>query len=112
MEVGKAIRAARRRHGVSQRQLAYRTRSSQQSISRIERGLVSPTLATVERIAAALGEELHVEMRPREVPFEDAQLYESVRTPLPRRFELAVSWNRFAGEIAGTGLKALRERGR
>jgi hypothetical protein len=44
------------------------------------------------------------------VPFEDAQLEEQAALPMTERLELALSWDRFAGEIAGTALKALHER--
>ena len=52
------MRAARERHGLSQKQLAIRARTSQAAISRIERGLVSPTVETLEKLLAMVNEEL------------------------------------------------------
>lgn len=62
------------------------------------------------RLVAACGEELVLGARKRAVPFEDAQLAEQVALPMAERLELALSWDRFAGEIAGKALKALHER--
>ena len=47
MTAAELLRDARRRHGLTQRQLAARARTSQAAISRIERGLVSPTVGTL-----------------------------------------------------------------
>ena len=47
MSPGQLLRDARRRHGLTQRQLAARVRTSQAAISRVERDLVSPSVATL-----------------------------------------------------------------
>jgi transcriptional regulator with XRE-family HTH domain len=94
---------------LSQRQLAYRALTNQQAISRIERGTVSPTLEMLQRIATALGEELTLQLHPRQVPFEDAQLRASARRLPAERLELSLGWNEFAGEIAAAGARARGE---
>ncbi len=109
MSVGELVRELRARHGLSQTALAYRAGTTQQAVSRIEQGLVSPTVEMLARLAAACGEELMLDACPRGVPFEDAQLAEQARLSMGERLELAVSWNRFAGEITGAALKALRD---
>ena len=58
MDAGSLLRDARRRHKLTQAQLAARAHTSQAAISRIERGLVSPTVATLRNLLALLGEEL------------------------------------------------------
>jgi transcriptional regulator with XRE-family HTH domain len=58
MTAGELLRAARRRHGLSQTQLARRAGTSQAAISRIERGLVSPTVETLTTLIDKLGDEL------------------------------------------------------
>jgi len=63
--VGSAVRAARRRAEVSQVELADRAGMTQPSIARLEKGLVSPTVMTLDRIARALGTELVVDFDPR-----------------------------------------------
>jgi transcriptional regulator with XRE-family HTH domain len=55
---GALLREARRRHGLTQKQLAARARTSQAAISRIERGLVSPSVATLATLLDLMGEEL------------------------------------------------------
>ena len=67
--VGSAVRAARRRAGLSQVELARRAGTSQPSIARLERGLVSPTVISLDRIARALGAELVIDF---EAPRADA----------------------------------------
>jgi len=62
---GSAVRAARRRAGVSQAELAARSGTSQPSIARLEKGLVSPTVITLDRIARALGTDLVIDFEPR-----------------------------------------------
>jgi transcriptional regulator with XRE-family HTH domain len=104
--IGHVIREARERHGLSQSELAYRALSTQQAISRVERGLVSPSVETLQRIATALGEELVVELRPRELPFDKSQLEANSRRSASERFARGIGWNRFAGKIAAAGARA------
>ncbi|MBA2575356.1 MAG: helix-turn-helix transcriptional regulator [Euzebyaceae bacterium] len=62
-EVGERVRAAREAAGLSQRELAARMGTSQAAIARLEAGGVGATLTTLQRVAAALGLELNVELR-------------------------------------------------
>jgi transcriptional regulator with XRE-family HTH domain len=64
---GQLLREARRRHGVTQQQLAARARTSQAAISRIERDVVSPSVATLSALLDLLGEEL--ELSAREIDY-------------------------------------------
>lgn len=57
---GQLLREARRRHGVTQAQLAIRAGTRQSAISRIESGRVSPTFETVRTLLDLLGEELTI----------------------------------------------------
>lgn len=61
------LREARRRTGFSQRELAERAHAPQSSVGRIEAGLVSPSLQTMQRLLAGAGFEIHSELRPRAV---------------------------------------------
>jgi transcriptional regulator with XRE-family HTH domain len=109
MRAGELVRELRARHGLSQTALAYRAGTTQQAISRIEKGLVSPTAEMLARLAAACGEELVLDARPRGVPFDDDQLANQAQRPIGSRLELALGWDQFAGEIAGKALQALRD---
>ena len=64
MTAGELLRDARRRHGLTQRQLAARARTSQAAISRIERGIVSPAVETLADLLWLMNEELVLEAAP------------------------------------------------
>jgi len=83
MTPGQLLREARRRHGVTQQQLAARARTSQAAISRIERDVVSPSVATLSTLLDLLGEEL--ELSAREID------YGHDRTLLERNLALSPS---------------------
>ena len=61
---GQLLRETRRRHGLTQRQLAARARTSQAAISRVERDLVSPSVATLASWLDLMGEELRLGVEP------------------------------------------------
>jgi transcriptional regulator with XRE-family HTH domain len=63
-DVGRLIREARLRHGLSQARLAHRAGTTQRHVSRIERGELSPSVATVARLLAAMGEQLELRAVP------------------------------------------------
>lgn len=109
MNAGRWTEELRARHGLSQAQLAYRAGTSQQSISRIERGVVSPSVAFLERLAVACGEELVLDARAREVPFDPSQLDTRVAMSPEERAELSFSWNKLAGELTLAGTRARGE---
>ncbi len=49
--------------GISQRELARRAGTSQPAIARLERGEVDPKLSTLERFAAAIGQQVDWRIR-------------------------------------------------
>lgn len=55
LDIGSAIARARQAAHVSQAELAARTGIQQPTLSRLEHGLASPTVNSLERIAAGLG---------------------------------------------------------
>lgn len=55
MSVGRQLAEARHDAGLSQRELAHRAGVPLSTVGRIERGTVSPTVQTLERLAEALG---------------------------------------------------------
>jgi ribosome-binding protein aMBF1 (putative translation factor) len=56
------IRALREKKGLSQRELAERMGTTQSAIARLEAGNISPSLATLDKIAQALGVELSLSL--------------------------------------------------
>lgn len=59
------MREARTRAALSQRQLAQRAGTAPSVVARIELGETSPTFQTLERLVAAAGFDLAVELVPR-----------------------------------------------
>jgi transcriptional regulator with XRE-family HTH domain len=55
---GKRLRSLRRAKDLTQEQVAERAGLSLQSVGEIERGRGNPTLVNIERLSAALGEDL------------------------------------------------------
>lgn len=60
MLVANAVLSARAKAGMSQTELAAATGIDQSDISKIERGIANPSIATLNRIATALGAKLSV----------------------------------------------------
>lgn len=97
------LREARARHGISQRRLALRAGTSQDAISRIERGVESPTLERLSHLLMMLGERLELDASPLvDVGAGGARL-----TPRERLRE-AASWNLVAGKLEIAGAEARR----
>src|SRR5438552_18618337 len=63
MDAGATLSQARKRAGLTQRQLAKRVGVAQPVVARIERSWVVPRVDTLDRLLAACGESL--ESRPR-----------------------------------------------
>jgi transcriptional regulator with XRE-family HTH domain len=63
-DVGELLRNARERHRLGQRELARLAGTSQAQISRIERGETSPSVQTLERVLAVMGEQLSLHSKP------------------------------------------------
>jgi transcriptional regulator with XRE-family HTH domain len=89
---GQLVREARKRHGLTQEQLAARARTSQAAISRIERGLVSPTVDTLSTLLDLMGEEL--ELEAREIDYgHDRTLYDqTLRLTPAQRIAQQAAW--------------------
>lgn len=64
MTAGELVRDTRRRHNLTQRQLAARARTSQAAVSRVERNLVSPSVTTLAHWLDLMGEELRLAAEP------------------------------------------------
>jgi len=62
-EFAEQVRRLREQAGISQVELARRMGTSQSAVARLEGGGTMPTLDTLERVAAALGAQLIVELR-------------------------------------------------
>lgn len=106
--LGGILRNARRRAGVSQRQLATRTGIAAPSISRIENGHESPSFERFASCLQALGLEPRVELRElsgsRADPVHLAA--EGQLTP-SQRLESLFEWMRFGDRLGRAELRPL-----
>ena len=84
---GELLREARRRHGLTQQQLARRARTSQAAISRIERGVVSPSVAMLAQLLDLMGEQLVLESSLIEYGHDRALLRENLARTVSRRID-------------------------
>jgi len=103
---GSVLRERRLAHGLSQAQLARRAGTTQAAISRIERGEVSPTFTTVRSLLDALGEVPELGVRRAEGSHDARHLADMAARSPEERLELAMSWNKLAGEVAQAGRRA------
>ena len=106
-DAGAMVTKLRRRHRLSQGQLAIRAGTSQAAISRIERGLESPTVDRLAGLLRVMGETLTLAACPME-PWGDAGDLAAERAmTADERLEQGVDLAEFATELASSG--ALRD---
>jgi uncharacterized protein len=108
LRLGSLLREGRERNGLSQRALAIRAGTSQDAISRIERGVENPTLERFEQIMLSMGERVIVSVEPLESPAPADDLTAAAAMTPAERLREAMSWNRVASELAIAGEKARR----
>jgi transcriptional regulator with XRE-family HTH domain len=100
MTIGETLRETRRRHDLSQARLALRAGTAQGFISRVERGEVSPTHETLQRLFAAMGEELAIDVRRSVWQDDDVPGHREHASLSPgERIERALSGSAFAAEL-------------
>jgi transcriptional regulator with XRE-family HTH domain len=98
---GELLRHARRRHGLTQQQLADRARTSQAAISRIERDLVSPSVDTLAQLLDLLGDELALEVRPIDYGHDVTLLQQNLRRTVSQRIDHGASFANFVDRNRG-----------
>jgi transcriptional regulator with XRE-family HTH domain len=96
---GQLVREVRRRHGLTQRQLAARARTSQAAISRIERGVVSPSVSTLATLLDLMGEELVLDATPIDYGHDVTLLELNLELSPERRIARQASWARGVKEL-------------
>lgn len=106
--LGDELRAARRRHGLSQTSLARRAGTTQAAISRIESGAESPSFERFASMLLVLGEQVTLTTRPLDHELDPADLARARRLTYAERLAESASWNLVATqlEIAGAAARA------
>ncbi len=107
--VGCVLREAREQQGLSQRRLALRAGTSQDAISRIERGVEAPTLERLGQLLLALGRRPVLSVEPLEGLVPQSELSASGAMSPSERLSEASSWNRMAAQLAAAGEEARSE---
>jgi transcriptional regulator with XRE-family HTH domain len=95
------LREARKRNGISQRRLALRAGTSQDAISRIERGVESPTIERLANLLMVLGERLELDSSP-----PDETEGSAAPSTARERLREAASWNLIATKLEIVGAQA------
>lgn len=105
---GQLLREARGRQGLSQRRLALRAGTSQDAISRIERGAEAPTLERFAQLMLAMGQRVTVEVEALERRVPAPELAVAAAMTPEERLREAASWNRMASQLGAAGARARR----
>lgn len=99
MTAAELLRGTRRRHGLTQGQLAARARTSQAAISRIERGVVSPSVETLRTLLDLMGEELVLDGREIDYGHDRTLLTQNLALPVADRIARQAAWARKVREL-------------
>jgi len=113
------VLSARERAGLSQGELARRAKTSQSAIARLERGRVSPSFSTIQRVVRAAGFDVQVTLvaRPGGDPVVEAYkrdvdrtlLRENLRKSVDRRLRDIEAFAHDAGELRRAVSRAKRK---
>lgn len=116
---GEAVREARARGSLSQRELANAAGTSQSVVGRIEAGLASPSVDTLSRLVRAAGFDLRLELEPRRVVdpvieaykagIDQTLLIENLRCSVDKRLRINQEVDSFANELRRAHLKRVAE---
>ena len=104
MNAGPMLRAARRRHGLTQRALAEEAGVPQATVGRIEAGSVSPRADTLIRLLSAAGHELSAERRIGD-GIDRTLIRDRLRMTPEERIRLAAEEARAMPEIRDPSMK-------
>lgn len=78
--------------------------TSQNAISRIERDELSPSVDTLQRLLAVMGERLELSVHPIEGDFDPDHLADSLAQSIDERLARSFAWNRFGEQLTGVAL--------
>src|SRR5258707_15661799 len=106
MTPGDLIHERREAAGLSQRSLARRAGTTQAAVSRIERGLTTPTWETVRALLLAMGYEPELGTRRLRGRWDPVHLSATRARAPADRLQLAISANRLAGRMRKVGAEA------
>lgn len=97
--LGEQLRAARSRHGVTQRSLARRAGTTQAAISRIESGTEAPSFERFTQLLLVLGERPLLQTEPLELELDPAGVAHARGLTAEQRLAESASWNLVATQL-------------
>jgi transcriptional regulator with XRE-family HTH domain len=104
MDAARLLREARAKRGVDQAVLARRAGTDQAYVSRVERGVVSPSVQTLTRLLSALGFRLGASLEP--LPYGNVSVDELRRdyreSSAAERVEQAMELSGYLTEVAAS----------
>ena len=103
MTAGELLREVRRRHAVTQAQLAARAGTTQSAISRIESGRLSPTVETLGELLFRMGEELALDAAPIDYGHDRTLLRANLRQTPEDRLRATARLARSVRELQRAG---------
>ena len=101
MTAGELLRTTRRKHGLTQKQLAIRARTSQAAISRIERDLVSPSVSTLGELLHLMNEELVLDAQDVDWGHDVTLIRRNLKLSVDDRVRQGVAWSRLVAANVG-----------
>ncbi|MDQ3588071.1 MAG: helix-turn-helix domain-containing protein [Actinomycetota bacterium] len=107
-QAAEVVRRARERRGLTQRRLAVRAGTSQDAISRIERGVEDPSWERLRELLWVLGNEASIEATPLFAGLSAGELASARDLTPAERLREACSWNLVATELEIAGERARR----
>jgi transcriptional regulator with XRE-family HTH domain len=106
MPPGALIKERRLRHGLSQRELAYRAGTSQSAIARVENGDEDVTWTRLRSILSAMGDEPVLDSRRLASRYELHDLLRDRAMSPDARLATGISFNAFGSRMALAGAAA------
>jgi transcriptional regulator with XRE-family HTH domain len=104
MDAGQVLRHARAERGLDQAELARRAGTTQAYVSRVERGVVSPSVLTLTRLLNAMGLRLGATLEP--LPHGNVPVWELRRDlrelSAAERVERAMELSGFLTDVAAS----------
>lgn len=100
-DVGQRLKALREERGISMRELARRSSLSANALSMIERGLTSPSVSTLSKLATAMGVPITVFFRhePERSPVVLTQKKDRIRVEISKGFWESLGGDEFLGKL-------------
>jgi transcriptional regulator with XRE-family HTH domain len=98
---GQLLREARIRHELSQKRLAIRAGTTQSAIARIERDRTSPSVRTLATLFEAMGEDLVLDVRPRESGVDLTLNRRNLEHDSTERLERSLGFSDLAVQLRG-----------